>query len=225
MAPRHALATAEQAGVRLGRTWVFTALDFTGHAGDRLHLSGPNGAGKTTVLRCLAGALTLRHGRMNVAGHPAGSAAARATVGVCLDPENALHSRLTATENLLLGARLRLSSPAARSAADQLVDTMGISSFADREVRHCSAGQRARISIARALVGDPQVLLFDEPTRSLDADGRTRFWAALDQRPAAAVLLVSHDPEDADRCSSRVFLPSRRNESVRGDVPGRPVIR
>lgn len=209
MTARQPLVTAEAAGARLRRTWVLTDLDMTVHAGHRLHLHGPNGAGKTTVLRCLAGALRLRRGRMTVAGHAAGTPAARARLGICLDPENALHPRLTAAENVLLGARLRLPEPQARHSAERVAAELGVDVFGRQEIRHCSAGQRARVSIARALVAEPPVLLFDEPTRSLDADGRDRFWTALTARPTAAVVLVSHDPHDAERCTDTLTLTAR----------------
>lgn len=216
MSARQPMVVAEAAGVRLRRTWVLSDLHLSVEAGQRLHLAGPNGAGKTTVLRCLAGALRLRQGRMTVAGHPAGSPAARAALGLCLNPENALHPRLTAAENILLGARLRLAGPpAAAAAADRVADEMGVTAFAAQEIRHCSAGQRARVSIARALVSDPPVLLFDEPTRSLDADGRDRFWATLDARAQTTVVLVSHDPQDAERCVATMTLPARSGEGPR----------
>ncbi|WP_166442257.1 ABC transporter ATP-binding protein [Nakamurella flava] len=216
MNARQPMVTAEAAGVRLRRTWVLTDLHLSVAAGQRLHLAGPNGAGKTTVLRCLAGALRLRQGRMTVAGHPTGTPAARAALGLCLNPENGLHPRLTASENVVLGARLRLADrPAATVAAAHVVDEMGMTAYAAQEIRHCSAGQRARVSIARALVSDPPVLLFDEPTRSLDADGRDRFWAALDARPQATVVLVSHDPQDAERCAATVSLPARSGPGPR----------
>lgn len=209
MTARHPMVTAEAVDIRIRRVRVITGLTMTVLDGDRLHLSGPNGAGKTTALRAVAGALRPRHGRMTVAGHPAGSAAAREHLGLCLNPENALHPRLTAVENILFGARMRLAETDARAATAAVAAELGVDAFAAQQIRHCSAGQRARVSIARALVADPPVLLFDEPTRSLDADGRERFWAALGRRPDAAVLLVSHDPQDAERCPRTLTLPGR----------------
>lgn len=209
------MVTAEAAGVRLRRAWVLTDLHLSVQAGERLHLSGPNGAGKTTVLRCLSGALRLRRGRMTVAGHLAGSPAARAALGLCLNPENALLPRLTAAENVLLGARFRLPDDEALTAAGRVCAELGVTAFARQEIRHCSAGQRARVSIARALVGAPPVLLFDEPTRSLDTDGRELFWAALAERPTAAVVLASHDRQDGERCSVTATLPARSSVAHR----------
>lgn len=203
------MVAAEAVGVKLGRSWVLSDLDMTVLEGQRLHLEGPNGAGKTTVLRCLAGAVRPRVGRVAIGGHPVGSRAARAVTGVCLHPEGALYPRLTAAENVVLGARLRLPEPLAGATAARVCAEMGVDAYARQEIRHCSAGQRARVSIARALVADPAVLLFDEPTRSLDAEGRQRFWAALEARRSSAVVLVSHDPSDGERCTSSVALPPR----------------
>lgn len=215
MTVRRSMVAAEAVGVKFRRTWVLSDLDLTVLEGERLHLTGPNGAGKTTVLRCLSGAVRPQSGRVTIGGHPAGSLAARAAMGVCLNPEGALHPRLTAGENVLLGARLRQAEPLAGDTAARVAAELGVDAFARQEIRHCSAGQRARVSIARAMVAEPEVLLFDEPTRSLDAQGRERFWSALDIRPTTTVVLVSHDPHDGERCSVSAALPARTGTGQR----------
>ena len=93
---------------RFGARTVLDRIDLTIGAGERAGLWGPNGSGKTTLLRCLAGTLTPSAGRAFVLGHPSGSRAARRALGVCLGQERAFYGRLSARENLLFAARLRM---------------------------------------------------------------------------------------------------------------------
>ncbi|SCF27979.1 ABC transporter ATP-binding protein [Micromonospora mirobrigensis] len=192
---------------RFGSRPVFDGLDLDVPAGTRLLLDGRNGAGKTTLLRCLAGTLTFTAGEASVAGHPAGSAQARRLTGVCLTPEQGLYGRLSGHDNLLLAARLRLAGPAARTAVARLETELEIEPFARVPTERCSAGMRARVTIARALLGDPALLLLDEPGRSLDVHARALLWAALDRRRDLTCVLVSHHPEDRDRCDRALSFP------------------
>ncbi|MEH1101630.1 ABC transporter ATP-binding protein [Micromonospora sp. CPCC 205561] len=191
---------------RFGRRLVFTDLDLDVPAGDRVFLNGGNGAGKTTLLRCLSGTLTLSAGRATVSGHPVGSLAARRLTGVCLTPEQGLYEKLSARENLALVARLRLPRRNVRGAVSGMEDEFHLSGYADLPVERCSAGMRARVSIARALVGEPELLLLDEPGRSLDERARQLLWQALDRRPTLACVIASHDPDDRSRCRSSLTL-------------------
>src|ERR1041384_1524535 len=101
-----------------GQHRVFSGLDLSVPGGVRVFLGGGNGSGKTTLLRCLAGTLTLTAGRVTIGGAPAGSAAARRSVGLCLAPEQGLYGHLTGAQNLLLAARIRLARRAAREAVE-----------------------------------------------------------------------------------------------------------
>ncbi|MFC7547207.1 ATP-binding cassette domain-containing protein [Plantactinospora sp. GCM10030261] len=188
---------------------VFSGLDLDVATGSRLLLAGGNGSGKTTLLRCLAGTLTLTAGRAEICGLPAGSLGARQRVGLCLAPEQGLYDRLSARANLELVASLRLSRTAATSAVTEVEREFEIDAYATLPAQHCSAGMRARVSIARALLGGPAVLLLDEPGRSLDERGRTLLWAALDRRRLTCVI-ASHQPDDRSRCDEALDLPVRR---------------
>ncbi|GGM07348.1 MULTISPECIES: ABC transporter ATP-binding protein [Micromonospora] len=181
-----------QAARRFGRRWVFDGLDLSVPAGTQLFLSGPNGAGKTTLLRCLSGTLALSAGRATVAGHPVGSLAARRLTGVCLAPEQGLYGTLTARDNLALVARLRLPWRAARTAVARVEEELDITGYATVPAGRCSAGMRARVSIARALLGEPALLILDEPDRSLDEGSRERLWQALAHRTGTTCVIASH---------------------------------
>lgn len=195
---------------RFGPRLVFSGLDIHLSTGTRLFLAGSNGSGKTTLLRCLAGTLSLTSGQAEVAGHPVGSPAARRSTGVCLTPEQGLYGKLSGRDNLLLIARLRAVTHAATAAVADVIREFEIDSFAAVPAERYSAGMRARVSIARALLNDPPVLLLDEPTRSLDEQTRELFWAALDRRPRLTCVVASHDGRDRARCHDSLTLPVLR---------------
>lgn len=194
------------AGRRFGRRRIFSGLDVDLAAGERLLLGGANGSGKSTLLRCLAGTLALSAGSVTIDGFPAGSRGSRARLGLCLNPEQAHHLRLSGHDNLLFAARLRLPARQVADAVDAVERELGITDFAGERVQQYSSGMRALVATGRALLGRPTLLLLDEPTRSLDADGRSRLWAALERRPVACVI-ASHRGSDRDRCDRVLDLP------------------
>jgi ABC-type multidrug transport system ATPase subunit len=196
-----------QATRRFGRHEVFSGLDLDLPAGSRLLLIGANGSGKTTLLRCLAGTLALTAGQASVDGHPVGSLAARRATGVCLAPEQGLYGRLSGHDNLMLAARLRMPRRAAAEAVARVEDEFELTRFVGLPVQACSAGMRARLSLARAFVGEPSTLLLDEPDRSLDDGSRALLWAALDRRPRTTCVVASHRPADRGRCDRTLTLP------------------
>jgi ABC-2 type transport system ATP-binding protein len=184
---------------------IFGPLDLQAGPGERLAFVGPNGAGKTTVLRCVTGALVPTAGEVRVAGHVAGSAAAKPLVGASLSQERSFYLRLTGRENLLFFARLRHSGRnAAAKQVRALEEELEIGGIAANRADRCSTGMLQQLAFARALLGDPRVLVLDEPTRSLDADAVERLWAALDRRPDTAVLIATHRQDDLDRCTSQI---------------------
>ena len=171
---------------RFGDRIVLTDFSLTASAGDRVAIVGPNGVGKTTLLRCIAGTVAATSGTIRVAGHDAGSLEARRSIGLSLSQERSFYLRLSGAENLRLFAQFRgLSQRAARTRVDELVDELELAEIAAQRCDRCSSGQLQQLSLARALLGEPALLLLDEPTRSLDADARERLWAALERRPHA----------------------------------------
>lgn len=206
---RPAVLSVIDAGCAIGRHQIFAGLTFEVRAGERVHLAGGNGSGKTTVLRCVSGTMSLKHGQIRIGGAPAGSIMARTLIGLCINPEQGLHLQLSGHNNLMFVARLRLPAREVAAAVAQVEDELAISPFSARVAHDYSAGMRARITVARALLGNPAMLLIDEPTRSLDADGRALFWAALDRRPDAACLIASHLPDDRERCDRSVDLSAQ----------------
>jgi ABC-2 type transport system ATP-binding protein len=199
----------EGLGRRFGDHEVVKSLTLSVEAGERVALQGPNGSGKTTVLRCVAGTVAPTRGNVSVAGYPAGSVAARGLIGASLSQERAFYLRLSGHANLLCFARLRLASEAqALEQVAALEQELAIEDFSSRRADTYSAGMLQQLAFARALLGDPALLLLDEPTRSLDDKAVARFWRALDRRPTAAVLVATHNRDDLGHCGDRIELPT-----------------
>ncbi len=163
-------------------------------AGECLALFGPNGAGKTTLMRLVAGLLAPTSGTCRVNGIPIRSGAhARAQVGI-VSHASMLYSALSARENVEFAARL-YGMRDARAAALEALDIMRVRDRADTPVRSLSRGLQQRVSIARAIVHSPRVLLCDEPYTGLDEVGSMALTQALEERRAsgAALMLVTHN--------------------------------
>jgi len=159
-----------------------------------LALFGPNGAGKTTLVRLLAGLLKPTSGVARVNGVPLrGDALARAHVGL-ISHQSMLYSALTVRENIELAARLH-GMAAPRQAAEAALREMRVLERADTPVRALSRGLQQRVSIARALVHRPRVLLLDEPYTGLDAHGAAALTATLERLrgDGATLVLVTHN--------------------------------
>jgi ABC-type multidrug transport system ATPase subunit len=129
-------------------------------------------------------------------------------VGVSLSQERAFYLRLSGRENLLFFARLRWRSRAAAARqVDELVEELELGDIASRRTDRCSTGMLQQLSFARSLLGSPDLLLLDEPTRSLDEGAIARLWGAIERRPEVALMIATHHADDAERCGSQLDLP------------------
>jgi ABC-2 type transport system ATP-binding protein len=166
-------------------------------------LVGPSGCGKSTLMRAIVGVQARVSGTVDVLGRPAGTPALRAQVGYVTQAP-AIYADLTARENLRYFARV-LGAPL--DAVDRALAAVVLETEADRPVASLSGGQQARVSLATALLGQPAVLVLDEPTVGLDPVLRRDLWA-LFRRLAddgAALLISSHVMDEAEHCD-RILL-------------------
>jgi ABC-type multidrug transport system ATPase subunit len=206
-----ASATLSIDGLRrsFGDREVLRSLTVEAEPGARIALFGPNGSGKTTLLRCIAGTLTPSAGRISVGGYSAGTMGARRLLGASMAQERSFYLRLTGRANLLFFARLRHARErdAVRD-VDGLEEELELREITAQRVDQCSTGMVQQLAVARALLGQPSLLLLDEPTRSLDRGARARIWAALDRRAGTTVMLASHLDDDVNRCGTRIDFPT-----------------
>ena len=201
-----AAIAAESLEKRFGHAVALRDVDLEIPAGASLAVLGPNGAGKTTLLRLMAGLVRPTAGSLRVAGHRAGSRRARARVG-WIGHATSLYAALTARENLHFAARLHgVSDAAAR--VDELLADVGLERAADRTAGAFSRGMAQRLSIARGLVHDPEVVLLDEPFTGLDrraAESLAERLAGL-RRSGRTLVLVTHDARRAARVADTAIV-------------------
>ena len=200
----------EIAGLRVvrGGRPVLDGLSLTVASGSITGLLGPSGCGKTTLMRCVVGVQVTAGGTVTVLGLPAGSPPLRRRVRYVTQAPS-VYADLTVRENLRYFARV-LGAPAQR--VDEVAATVGLEGQVDALVAALSGGQRARVSLATALLGSPELLVLDEPTVGLDPVLRIELWDAFRRlADAGSTLLVSsHVMDEASRCDRLLLMREGR---------------
>ena len=187
---------------------VLRGVDLDVAPGTVLALLGSNGAGKTTLIRILTTLLAADAGTAEVAGHDVRRAAAAVRESLSLTGQfAAVDEVLTGRENLVLVARLRhLPDPGA--VADDLLARFSLVEAGGRRVATWSGGMRRRLDIAMSLIGEPPVVLLDEPTTGLDPEARIEVWDAVRRLAArgTTVLLTTQQLEEAEQLADRIAI-------------------
>lgn len=167
-------------------------------------LLGPSGSGKTTLMRAIVGVQVVDSGEVRVLGEPAGTPPLRRRVAY-LTQAPSVYADLTVRENVRYFARVL---GVAHGRVDDAIATVGLERFADRVVSRLSSGQRARTSLATALLGEPEILVLDEPTVGQDPVLRRDLWDSFHSlaEGGAALLVSSHVMDEADRCDELLLL-------------------
>jgi sodium transport system ATP-binding protein len=195
---------------QLGPNKVLRGISFEANAGEIFGLLGPNGAGKTTTLRVICTLLAPDSGSVEVLGYNTRTAPqeVRRRVGV-VTAEFGVYPRLTARENIAYFAELSgvLDGDVQRK-VDVVIDRLDMGSFASQRAESLSSGQKQKVAIARAIVHDPPVLMFDEPTSNLDvlASREIRQFMVESKGRGKCVIFSTHVMHDAERLCDRVTI-------------------
>jgi len=192
-------------------------VSFDVHEGEIFGLIGPNGAGKTTLTKMIATLIQPTSGLVTVKGFDSVSddEDVRRNVGLSGAEERSFYWRLTAEQNLLFFARLYgLSSKQAKTRIAELLELFQLGDLARRRFAELSTGNKQRLSVARAMLAAPPVLLLDEPTRSLDPIAAARMRATIkslaqDAAKRVTVFLTSHNLVEVEELCDRVAIISR----------------
>ena len=178
-------------------------------------LLGPSGSGKTTLLRAVVGVQIVGAGSVTVLGRPAGSPELRRRIGY-LTQAPSVYADLTVRENARYFAALHGRG---RAEADRAVAEVGLGPAAGQLVGTLSGGQRSRASLACALVGEPELLVLDEPTVGQDPVLRAELWARFHAMAAAgtSLLVSSHVMDEAARCDRLLLI--REGRLIADDTP------
>jgi ABC-2 type transport system ATP-binding protein len=167
-------------------------------------LLGPSGCGKTTLIRCIVGTQLIASGTVRVLGRPAGSAALRRRVGY-LPQDPTIYNDLRIIDNVRYFASLYGFDA---RAADSAIDRVGLTDHSTSYCGNLSGGQRTRVSLACALVCQPELLVLDEPTVGLDPVLRADLWEQFTDlaRGGTTLLVSSHVMDEADHCGDLLLM-------------------
>lgn len=212
--PEAAIRVDELEVVRGGNR-VLPGISLEVEAGSITGLLGPSGAGKTTLMRAIVGVQVVRSGEVRVLGQPAGSPSLRDRVGYVTQAPS-VYADLTVKENLEFFARV-LDAPRAR--VDEVVATVRLPEQMDQVGHSLSGGQFSRVSLATALLSEPELLVLDEPTTGLDPVLRDELWGTFRGLADRGVTLLvsSHVMDEASHCDSLLLL--RDGELLASETP------
>jgi ABC-2 type transport system ATP-binding protein len=195
---------------KIGNNQILDDISLTVQSGEIFSYLGPNGAGKTTTLRILLNILKPTSGTVTVLGTDVTSPGYRATrkkIGFVLE-NTGLYEYLTAADNLEFYDRLYNSPEGRQNRINGLLEQVHLSAVKDNPVNTFSFGMKQRLTLARALINDPSLLILDEPMKGLDVEGRVMIRnLLLDlKKKGTTIFLNSHDLDEMQRISSRVAV-------------------
>jgi lipooligosaccharide transport system ATP-binding protein len=208
--PGDALVRARTLTKRFGSFTAVDGIDFDVRPAEAFGFLGPNGAGKTSTMRMIACASPVTDGELSVIGmNPATQAREiKARLGVVPQTDN-LDTELTVRENLEMYARyFDIPGSVARSRADELLEFVQLDERANDQVEPLSGGMKRRLTIARALINEPELVIFDEPTTGLDPQARHLLWDRLYRlkQRGATLIITTHYMDEAEQLCDRLVV-------------------
>ena len=203
-APTGAAVIVEDLHVDRAKIPVLHGLSLAVPSGRIVGLLGPSGSGKTTLMRSIVGVQVVKSGTIDVLGLPAGARALRTRVAY-VTQQASVYDDLTVRQNLAYFRRI-LGAPA--SDVDRVIERTDLGSVTDRLAGSLSGGQRGRVSLAAALLGEPELLVLDEPTVGLDPVLRVELWGLFRTLAddGATLLVSSHVMDEAKRCDRLLLM-------------------
>jgi lipooligosaccharide transport system ATP-binding protein len=195
---------------RFGDFTAVDGVDFDVRTGEAFGFLGPNGAGKTSTMRMIACSSPITDGDLTVIGMDPRNQASRikSQIGVVPQIDN-LDAELTVRENLLMYARyFDIANEVAARRADELLDFVQLSERASDQVEPLSGGMKRRLTIARSLINDPDLVILDEPTTGLDPQARHLVWERLYRlkQRGATLIITTHYMDEAEQLCDRLVV-------------------
>ena len=193
---------------RFGSLTAVDSISLEVHSGESLGLLGPNGAGKSTLIRSIVGRVLADSGTVSIFGQPAGSSAARLSIG-WVPQDLALYPRLTCEENLLAFGRYHgLSGAALREAVKWGLNWASLEDRAGERVKNLSGGMKRRLNMAAGMIHRPRLVLMDEPTVGVDPQSRNRIFEMIELLHSEGISLIytTHYMEEAERLCGRIAI-------------------
>lgn len=205
-----------------GTVTALAGLDLTVPAGTLYALLGINGAGKSTAIKIFSGLIAPTGGQVRVLGCDVARQPDQVKRRISLSPqETAVAPNLTASENLMLLAGLSgVSRLQAKHRTEQLLDSLRLREISHRKAKTLSGGWQRRLSIAMALVSQPELLFLDEPTLGLDVLARRELWQVIRKlKGKTTVVLTTHYLEEAQALADSIGILVRGRLAAQGTVP------
>jgi ABC-2 type transport system ATP-binding protein len=195
---------ADKVVIKKGSSRVLDDLSFTVESGSITGLIGPSGSGKTTLMRAIVGVQKISSGSLTILEKPAGSSGLRRKIGY-VTQDAATYADLTVVQNLRYFATLARSG---KAQVDGVIEQVQLTDQRNQLVNSLSGGQRTRVSLAVALLGDPDLLVLDEPTVGLDPLLRQELWGLFSDlaRQGKTLLISSHVMDEAQKCDALLLL-------------------